>query len=488
MILKSIKWRLQLWYGVILIAVLAGFGTSAYQLERGRQFRRIDDEIHLRIRALTQQLHHPPRGPLPGRFPDEGPPPEFPDDGGPDGTRPPPRFLVTPQIAALFDPNALEEFYFVVTGRDGREMARSTNAPAGRADDQEEPRPEYPGGPGLPVEPLARTRGDYRELGVYLPSDERILVGRNIKPEREELRLTALRLAGFGGVILFVGLTGGWWLVGRALRPIAEISSAAAKISAGDLAQRISAADTESELGQLAAVLNSTFGRLETAFAQQQQFAADAAHELRTPVSVILTQTQTALARERDAAGYRQTVEACQRAAQRMRRLIESLLELARFDAGQEVMQRLKFDLAKTVANGVEMVQPLAAEQGVRIITELEPLAIPGDSERLTQVVTNLLTNAIQFSPRDGEVRVRLATREGMAILEVSDPGKGIAPEDLRRVFERFYRADKSRTGAGNSGLGLAICKSIVEAHGGTIEAASGGQGATFTLRLPVEA
>ena len=134
------------------------------------------------------------------------------------------------------------------------------------------------------------------------------------------------------------------------------------------------------------------------------------------------------------------------------------------------------------------MVQPLAAEQGVKIITELQPLEIPGDSERLTQVVTNLLTNAIQFTPRDGEVSVRLAARGGLAILEVSDPGKGIAPEDLRRVFERFYRADKSRTGTGNSGLGLPICKSIVEAHGGTIEAASAGTGATITLRLPVNA
>ncbi len=124
----------------------------------------------------------------------------------------------------------------------------------------------------------------------------------------------------------------GGWFAGHAA--IGNISATAAKISAGDLSQRINVAETESELGQLAAVLNSTFARLETAFAQQKQFAADAAHELRTPVSVMLTQTQTALNRERDAASYKLTVEACQRAAQRMRKLIESLLALARFDAG----------------------------------------------------------------------------------------------------------------------------------------------------------
>jgi heavy metal sensor kinase len=282
-------------------------------------------------------------------------------------------------------------------------------------------------------------------------------------------------------------LGGGWWLVNRSLRPISEISTTAAKIASGDLSQRISLAEAESELGQLAAVLNSTFARLETAFAQQKQFASDAAHELRTPVAVMLTQTQTALNRERDAESYRQTVEACQRAAQRMRRLIESLLELARFDAGQEVLKRLRFDFSKTVADSVELVQALAEEKRVKMASDLAPLEITGDSERLAQVVTNLLTNAIQHNQPGGEVRVKLDAQGGLAVLEISDTGKGIAPEDLPRVFERFYRADPSRTGNGNSGLGLAIGKAIVEAHGGTIEVASElGSGAVFTVRLPV--
>jgi signal transduction histidine kinase len=233
--------------------------------------------------------------------------------------------------------------------------------------------------------------------------------------------------------------------------------------------------------------LNSTFARLETAFAQQKQFASDAAHELRTPVTVILTQTQMSLNRERDAAGYKQTVEACQRAAQRMRKLIESLLALARFDAGQEVLKRLRFDFSQTVADCAELVQPLAEERGVKIISEISPQEITGDSERLAQVVTNLLTNAIQYNHSEGEVRVKLESASGLAVLTIADTGQGIAAEDLPRVFGRFFRADKSRTGAGNSGLGLAITKAIVEAHGGTIEVASvEDAGTTFTVRLPV--
>jgi heavy metal sensor kinase len=327
---------------------------------------------------------------------------------------------------------------------------------------------------------------NYRETADVLPSGEMIRVGCSITPELKELHRTALKLASIGGIILFFGLAGGWWIVSRSLRPVVAISAAAAKISAGDLSQRINVAEAESELGQLAAVLNSTFARLEAAFAQQQQFTSDAAHELRTPVSVMLTQAQTALNRERTAPEYRETVEACQRAAQRMRRLIESLLALARLDAGQEPMKRLNFDLSKTACDSVELIRPLADERGVKILCDLPPLECTGDSERLAQVVINLLTNAIQYNRPHGEVRVRLESQNNMAVLTVSDTGAGIAAEDLPRVFERFYRADKSRSTGGN-GLGLAISKAVVEAHGGTIEVSSAeNTGTTFTVRLPV--
>jgi two-component system OmpR family sensor kinase len=169
-----------------------------------------------------------------------------------------------------------------------------------------------------------------------------------------------------------------------------------------------------------------------------------------------------------------------------MRRLIESLLALARLDAGQEVLKRLQFDFSKTVSDCVELLKPVADERGVKIFTELSSLEITGDSERLAQVVANLLANAIQYNLPDGEVRVKLESQDGLAVLTVSDTGQGIAAEDLPRVFERFYRADKSRSTGGN-GLGLAIAKAIVEAHGGTIEVASEeNAGTTFTVRLPV--
>jgi heavy metal sensor kinase len=494
MIPKSIKWRLQIWYGLILVVVLAGFGFTAYQLERNRQFRRIDEELHHRAGVLANALRRPPpRGAEAGEPPFDRPPPgQFPGDSPPgQSQRPPAEFHLPPEDTHFFDASEPNDFYFVIRSRDNQEIASSTNQPSGQFLAMENffvkkislqsPSPET-----FTPPPVAYSFGNYRNTFEALPSGEVIWVGCSISPELKELRLTALKLAGIGGIILFLGLAGGGWLVSRAIKPINEISATAVKISAGDLSQRINAAEAESELGQLAAVLNSTFARLETAFAQQKQFAADAAHELRTPVSVMLTQTQTALNRERDAASYKQTVEACQRAAQRMRKLIESLLALTRFDAGQEILNRRSFDFSQTIADSAELVKPLAAERGVKILEELTPLEITGDAERLAQVVTNLLTNAIQYNRPAGEVRVKLEAQPGLAVLTVTDTGPGIADKDLPRVFGRFFRADSSRTGSGNAGLGLAISKAIIEAHGGTIEVASeANAGTIFTVRLP---
>jgi signal transduction histidine kinase len=199
----------------------------------------------------------------------------------------------------------------------------------------------------------------------------------------------------------------------------------------------------------------------------------------------MLTQVQTALKRERSTVEYRETIESCQRAAQRMRRLIESLLELARLDAGQQPMKRMSFDLAQTVRDCVTLVTPLAEERQVKLLTDVQQLDCVGDPEHLSRVITNLLTNAITYNKENGEVRIKGEAKHGFVTLTVSDTGVGISAEDLPHVFDRFYRADASRT-SGSTGLGLAIAKAIVEAHGGTINVSSEiDVGTVFTLRLP---
>lgn len=475
-IFKSIKWRLQIWYGLIFAGMIAAMVAANYQLERTRRF----DDITLSLNTATQNIMevmrwHPPRRDSQGQPPPEMGPPEDQMPGQPDGD---PRQKISDAMDNFLQNVSVSIFYYVIWSPDGNEIKRSTNAPQN---------------PAMPfLIPSPRLRGTNYEIVLnHLPPSPAfppgcvLLVGRSIAPELNQLHRHLLNQIGTGVLLLFVGLSIGWQAVGRGLKPIKDISTTAVHISAGDLSQRINSAETESELGQLAAVLNSTFARLDAAFAQQKQFASDAAHELRTPVSVILTQTQAALNRERDASEYKQTVEACQRAAQRMRKLISALLELARLDAGQEQMKRLRFDFSKTVADCLEMLRPLAEERGVKVSRELSPLEIEGDSERLGQVVTNLLTNAVQYNHDGGEVKIETRRENGMAVLTVSDTGQGIPAEDLPRVFERFYRADKSRS-SGNAGLGLAISKAIITAHGGSIDVSSEENvGTTFTIRLP---
>jgi heavy metal sensor kinase len=301
------------------------------------------------------------------------------------------------------------------------------------------------------------------------------------------MRRLAFWLAMAGAAVLGLGLAGGWWVASRAIRPIEDISATAAKIAAGDLSQRISLTDTENELGRLADVLNSTFARLESAFNNQARFTSDASHELRTPISTILLQAQTALSRERASSEYRETLKACERAAQRMRQLIESLLALARLDAGQEPLRRDECDLSAIVARSIELIRPLATCRSITIQTTLSKAICRGDATRLAQVIDNLLSNAVDYNLEGGGIRISTANNQGIVTLIVTNTGAGIAAEDLPHIFERFYRADKVRTGnGGHSGLGLAITKAIVQAHGGDISVRSErGSRTTITVRLP---
>ncbi len=477
---KSIKWRLQAWHGFLLVTLVVGLMSGFYTFERRARLQAVDTLLQGAMTPLLPKLAPVGSGRREGgpqekefrRPPPEGEdPPEFSDDfpsPRPGGFRPRP--------VEGFD---LDRFYYASWSPEGRAVSVSTNAPVNLKADER----ALANTPGL-----MRTVGTNRELTHHVPNGYRVMVGTSLVPVQAELRHLAMWLAVIGGGIVAVGLTVGWWLATRALRPIEAISRTAEDIARGDLSKRINSSETESELGQLAVVLNSTFSRLDAAFEQQRQFTSDAAHELRTPVSVILTQTQSTLNKERSPAEYRETLEACQRAAQRMRRLIESLLELARLDAGQETMKRIPFDLANTTRECVEMIRPLADKRRITIRAELSTAGCHGDPERVAQVVLNLLANAVQHNKDGDEICVSTNLVNGSAALAVSDNGPGIAPEHLPHLFKRFYRADAARTSSqGRSGLGLAISSAIIHAHGGSIEVKSNvGNGSEFTVRLPV--
>lgn len=326
-----------------------------------------------------------------------------------------------------------------------------------------------------------------REMTALAPPAVLIAVGQSLEPEQAVLAALAWKLGGLGFGVWIAAFVGGGWITRRALKPIRSITATATRMSSGSLQERINVDETESELGQLAGVLNETFARLQQSFDQQAQFTADAAHELRTPVSVVLSQAQLALSRERSPQEYRETIEACQRAAKRMQALTESLLQLSRLEARAEPMKNAALNLAEVASECVQMIAPLAAERGVKIVSELSPAPSSGDDERLLQVLTNLLSNALAHSPDGSTIRVVAGSENQHSFVDVVDMGPGIAAEHLPHLFDRFYRADASRNrNTGGAGLGLAICKAIVDAHAGGIEVKSVvGQGSTFRVWLP---
>jgi heavy metal sensor kinase len=482
--LRSIRWRVQIWHGLILGVALIGFGWTAWRLQETDHFRRIDTQLEQRANRLAQlarDVHRPPRP----RPPPSG---DYPTRPQPDSKRRPeidlpetvePRARTSTDLLAAFESDLVQEgLYHVLWHRDGEIDAISDDAPEGI------PYPQDNGRPGT-----FRSRGPLREFYHFGPGGLCVLAGQDISVDLAEMRRYAWVLTGAGCVVLVFGLVGGWWLSTRAIRPIKDISATAIKISNGDLSQRIQGVDTDSELGALAGILNQTFARLQTNFMRQAQFTADASHELRTPVTVLLTETQSVLARERSADEYQQSLAACQRAARRMRRLIESMLALARVDSGETDGSREDCALGRLVGSAVDQLRPLAAEEGIQLNIDCRPVRCICVKEQVSQIVTNLVSNAIAYNHPGGEIAVKVWSEAPFARVEVRDTGIGISPEDLPHIFKRFYRADKARTQArGRSGLGLAITAAIVESHGGQILAESAiGEGSTFTVKLPLK-
>lgn len=506
MLTRSIRFRLQLWLGFLLVCLLTGFGVAVYQLQRLQQMRQVDEELARRLLVIGggQRGQPPPnfrgdrapgenglrnrdpenflRRPAPPNDDQDVPPADNPGPGPGSGRGQPPfprEFKLPAEAVALFDASQPNGFYYVIWLRHLPEPKRSANAP------ELVPRPEE-NGHNLQLQ--IRQRGEYREAFRSLEGGGCFLVGRStLAEEQARERLAGLLfLAGAG--LLAIGLGGGWWLTTRAIRPVEEISAAASRISAGNLSERITVAEPENEIGRLAGVLNATFSRLESAFLRQKQFTADASHELRTPLAVIISETQTTLARERSAAEYRETVEACLETAQQMRQLTESLLHLARADAESGAPTDQVTDLATIVRVCGEQLQPLAEKHGLKVHYDLAPLHVAGPAERHQQIIFNLLGNAIHYNRPQGEIRLRLHEEKGKAVLTVADTGQGIAAEDLPHIFERFYRADQARSlTEGRTGLGLAICHAVVQSLGGEILVVSElAAGTTFTVRLPL--
>ena len=341
------------------------------------------------------------------------------------------------------------------------------------------------------------TNANGQQIRLYstmLVSDKTIFgvvqVGQPLVSVNERMQDIIFLLLLCTPLALLFSAYGSYWLAGHAFRPIHRLTDIAHEIGAKDLHQRVPIPHANDEVRELALIFNQMIGRLEQAFNQQRRFVADASHELRTPVSVIRSITDVALAQPSAPEEYVLVLKEINAESERLGKLINDLLALARADEGLVQFDHDTVQLDLLTSDVVDSMEALAAERKIILtVGELHTATILGDAARLIQVIMSLVDNALTYTNAGGSVTLSVKTTKTHALLIVRDTGIGIAPKDQPHIFERFYRADPARSrAAGGSGLGLSIVDWVVRAHDGTVSVESRpGQGSTFTVVLPLQ-
>jgi heavy metal sensor kinase len=441
-----IRWRLTLWSGVLLVVAMALFSGSLYVFLRQQLYASLDEQLLEQAEHLLATVKV--------------------EDGRP---------VLEPTTANSAD----GEYLLRLLDADSRTMDDSGGLLAGVPVERDVVASVLAGETSYST---LLEEGDETIRIVSVPirseEDDAVVGVLQIGLDRDEIDeplaglLRAVALA--GPFTLIFSAVGGYLLAGRVLAPVTTITGLAERIGPRDLDTRLNLDLPNDELGRLAQTFDDMLARMDDAFERQRRFTGDAAHELRTPLSMMRSQVDLALARPRSAAMYQEALQRLDGDVDRMSSLVSTLLTLARADAGQLVLDRAPFDLADTIELVLEQYTPIAAEAGITLQGELETAPLVADEDLLVQVLVNLIDNALAHTSARGEVTVGCELDDGRIRFWVSDTGEGIAPEHQDRVFDRFYRVDAGRSRErGGTGLGLPICRAIVEALGGIISLAS---------------
>ncbi len=452
-----IRWRLTVWYAVLLGVVLLLFAVGLYTTLRLRLYEGFDEQLHnqaaVTLAAVTTV------------------------DGVP---------ALTPSGS-----NDQEGEYFIrLLGPQGEVVVDTGQSLGGVPLDVDLANAVLSGETRYSSPKIEE--GDTLRMVTVPVRDQRAVVGAlQVGLNRDEIdealgQLIRI-LAVAGPAVLLVATIGGYFLAGRALNPVVTITALAGRISEQDLHARLQLDLPDDELGRLARTFDTMLARIEEAFDRQRRFTGDAAHELRTPLTLMRSQIDVILAYPRSPDEYQAALREQISDLERLTGLVGTLLTLARADTGRLVPDRVAFDLAATVDLVLEQYRPVATAAGVELRDESASCRLVADEDLLVQVLVNLLDNALAHTPAGGTVTVGCKAAGAQVSLWVTDTGSGIAPEHQARVFDRFYRVDAGRGSArGGTGLGLAICRAIADAHGGSIELTSvPGAGTRVELVIP---
>ncbi|MDQ2990695.1 MAG: heavy metal sensor histidine kinase, partial [Pseudomonadota bacterium] len=307
----------------------------------------------------------------------------------------------------------------------------------------------------------------------------------DVSKDEQVLQRYRNKLSGVVVLAILLSVAIGWLLARRGLAPVRAISLEIGRVNAERLHSRIAQEAWPAELRMLAVTFDEMMARIERSFEQLTRFSSDLAHEFRSPINNLVAAASVTLARARDAAEYQNTLEVVVEEGDRLSRMVSSMLFLARADNAKQVVRVEPLSTATEFLKLVEFFELMAEEQGVALVAD-GAVSLRADPLLLRQALSNLLANALRYTPRGGAIRLEASESGDAVVISVSDNGAGIAAEHLPHLFDRFYRADAARSAADSTGLGLAVVRSIAELHGGTVEVRSlVGAGATFALRFP---
>ena len=458
----AIRWRLTLWFALILLIILVFSGVILNTLLQNYLLHDVDD--HLQNHAA--QVH--------GTINMQTVP------GQPDYTV---IHSKLPPINEFSDPGT----YIQIIDASGAVVVKSDNL----------------GNQELPVNPVLIGKaigggediqtvpaGDNTEVRIlvsplYMTNQALVLeVAQSLKPVEDSLRQFRIALIAGASIALLLTTALGAFIVRRTLNPVERITRTARSIEeSSDLNRRVGYRGPNDEIGKLATTFDHMIERLEKAFESQKHFIADASHELRTPLTVIQGNLDL-LKRNMGEEDRKESLRAIEAESRRLAKIASDMLLLAEVEAGQ-VVKKEDVSLNGLVIEELKRAQLVAGNRQV-VLGKIEDITVKGDAYKLSQVLGNLVDNAIKYSPEGGTITLALFRDNDWARLEVADTGIGIAPENLPHVFDRFYRVDNTRSRAkGGTGLGLAIVKGIVEQHGGKVTVTSEpGQGSAFTVWL----
>jgi signal transduction histidine kinase len=490
-VLKSIKWQFQFGQLFLLAAVLLTLLTLYYSLYKKERIAEVDRLLQQKLMfsmplLISADLYGSPSGARRA----SGSPPEFRDGFGQPPPRPRQDFSnarspVVEEPAKHHAAKTLEEAVelglYAKSWKliDGKMVAEFGDVPDSLTFNRYSLRPEVP---------QLESRDNYREIIFLHKNNLLVVIGKSLEDINGVLATLRTRLILIALVILLIGFVVGSVLIRRVLRPLGQISQTAERIREGNGSERVRLDDAPTELVGLADTLNQTLDHLDNMIETQKRFAADASHELRTPISVVIAQSQAALKRDRSTDEYKTVLQACLRAGDRMKVMANSLLDLTRIDSDASLLIKSSCDLNNVIKDAVATAVSLTEKHPVHFEPLNHPVMVEMDIERIHQVLMNLIGNAIRYNPTGCEINIVLVLKEKKAIVSVKDNGVGFDANAHADIFERFYRVDKSRSREqGGTGLGLSIVKSFIEAHGGEVAAAAEeGKGATFTFTIPV--